>query len=61
MTCPIEGLEAFRVEHWDVYSLCALMSCPECTAEPGEGALWIVEGPPDGTVRVTADYDDIPF
>lgn len=40
MTCPMEDLEEFCTNHWDVDALCALMACPECTAEPGEGALW---------------------
>ena len=61
MTCPIDELDEFLAEHWDVDSLCELMPCSECTAEPGEGAQWVPEGPPGGHSWATEDYDDIPF
>lgn len=46
MTCPVESLDSFLTEHRDVDSLCSMMGCPECTAEPGEGALWYMLYPP---------------
>ena len=46
MTCPIESLDSFLAEHWDVDSLCSMMGCPKCTAEPGEGVLWRMLYPP---------------
>ena len=61
MTCPVDDLDDFYTDQWDVGSLCSLMACPECTAGPGEGAMWIPQGPPDEPAQATADYDDIPF
>ena len=63
MTCPIESLESFFTNHWDVDSLCELMACRECTAEPGEGALWwMSDGPPsEPSPEAGAGDDDIPF
>lgn len=62
MTCPMETLPEFFWEHWDVQSLCALMECPECTAEDGEGMLWDVGGPlPPAIEPVACDDWDIPF
>ena len=63
MTCPIESLEGFFANRWDVDSLCGLMACRECTAEPGEGALWwMSDGPPsEPSPEARAGDDDIPF
>lgn len=61
MTCPIDDLDDFSTEHWDVDSLCSLMACPECTAGPGEGAMWHLGEPPDGPRAGRADDGDIPF
>ena len=62
MTCPIDGLDDFYTNHWDVDSLCSLMACPECTAEPGEGALWwLGESPPDGPPPEAGAHDGVPF
>ena len=63
MTCPIESLDGFYTNHWDVDSLCGLVGCPECTAEPGEGILWHLACPPPDNLRDGSDEDcdDIPF
>ena len=47
MTCPIDALPGFDCGHWDVYELCSLMRCRECTAEDGEGVFFGPGGPPE--------------
>ena len=61
MTCPIDALPEFDLGHWDVYELCRLMRCGECTAEDCE-VFWGADGPmayTDGPAG--CDYEDIPF
>ena len=62
MTCPIDELKPFFPD-WDVDYLCWFIDCPECTAEPGEGALWRLACPPPEppSEPFEADYDGIPF
>lgn len=62
MTCPIDSLPEFDLEHWDVYELCRLMKCGECTAEDGEGVFWDA-GEPIAYAIETDGHDDwdIPF
>ncbi len=62
MTCPIDALPEFDLEHWDVYELCRLMKCGECTAEDGEGVFWDAGGQATcANGPVGCDYGDIPF
>ena len=61
MTCPIDSLEEFFTSHWDVDSLCELMACRECTAEPGEGLLWSMPLPPREPAAEAELGGDIPF
>ena len=64
MTCPVDMLPGFDLEHWDVFELCSLMRCPECTAEDGEGVFYGPGGPPErdpGDGEGGCDCDDIPF
>ena len=61
MTCPIDALPEFDLEHWDVYELCRLMECGECTAEDGEGVFW-AGGPMSYDIgQGGCDDWDIPF
>ncbi|HAM14317.1 MAG TPA: hypothetical protein DCP91_00330 [Eggerthellaceae bacterium] len=62
MTCPIDALPAFYCEHRDVYELCDLMECAECTAEDGEGVFWDAGAPMAHTSGPDDCGDwDIPF
>jgi hypothetical protein len=62
MTCPIDALPEFDLEHWDVYELCRLMKCGECTAEDGEGVFWDAGGPMTyANEPGVCDDWDIPF
>lgn len=61
MTCPVDALPEFDCEHWDVYELCSLMRCPECTAEEGEGVFFEACGPPDYGKDGGCGYDDVAF
>ncbi len=62
MTCPIDALPEFDLGHWDVYELCDLMKCEECTAEDGDGVFWDAGGPMAYAVESGACDDwDIPF
>ena len=62
MTYPIDALLEFDLEHWDVYELCRLMKCGECTAEDGEGAFWDAGGQAAyANGPVGCDYGGIPF
>ena len=59
VTCPIDALPEFDCGHWDVYELCSLMRCPECTAEEGEGVFFEACGPPDRGKDGGCGYDDV--
>ena len=47
--CPIEFLDDFYTNHWDVSSLCGAFECRECVADPMDIGLgpWDDEPPCD--------------
>ena len=62
MTCPVDALPEFDCGHWDVYELCSLMRCPECTAGDGEGVFWDAGEPMPYTAGSGVSDDwNIPF
>ena len=64
MTCPIDDLPEFDLEHWDVCELCSLMRCPECTAEDGEGVFFEFGGSAECDSHgrgYSRDCDGMPF
>lgn len=55
--CPMEALEDWVFEHWDVVSLCASHACEECVlVEP-----WQPEPEPGRRAPDPPDGGEIPF
>ena len=44
MSCPVWDLPELDRERWDLDSLCGLMACSTCTAEPGD-MPWLPDAP----------------
>ncbi len=36
MSCPLDDLEGWVLEHWGLDELCLEMGCEECGARPGD-------------------------